>query len=203
MSETTVSTPTIQSSQQHEEEQVQRSTRELQNIQPVKLEQPQENGVFNSDEIEKLRNLLGTLEKPFSSGDSSLALSGESLFSFGLNVSGKLFEDSWIIDSGATDHMTHASNFFHTYTPCSSTRKISIADGTTATVAGVGDIIITPRLVLKNVLHVPKLTTNLVSIQKLTRDLNCHVTFYPSYCDFQDQGSGRRIGRAKEKDGLY
>ena len=60
-------------------------------------EQPQENRVFNSDEIEKLRNLLGTLEKPSSSGACSLALSGESLLSFGPNVSGKLFEDSWII----------------------------------------------------------------------------------------------------------
>ena len=42
-----------------------------------------------------------------------------------------------------------------------------------------------------------------MSIQKLTKGVHCHVTFYPSYCDFQDQGSGRRIGRAKEKDGLY
>jgi len=99
--------------------------------------------------------------------------------------------------------MTYASNFFHTYTPCPSTRKITVADETTTTVAGVGDIHITPSLVLKNVLHVPKLSTNLMSIQKLTKDLNCHVTFYPSYCDFQDQDSGRRIGRAKEKDGLY
>ena len=38
----------------------------------------------------------------------------------------------------------------------------------------------TPSFVLKDVLHVPKLAANLVSIQKITKDLKCHVNFYPS-----------------------
>ena len=72
-----------------------------------------------------------------------------------------------------------------------------------STIAGVGDIEIAPNFVLKNVLHVLKLSANLVSIQKLTKDLHCHAIFCSSYSEVQDQGSRRKIGHAKEKDGLY
>ena len=99
--------------------------------------------------------------------------------------------------------MTSKSQLFHTYIPSPSNKKIAVANGSLATVAGFGDIYITPTLILKNVLHVPKLLANLVFIQKLTHDLKCYATFFPSYCVFQEQGSGRRIGLAKERSGLH
>jgi len=33
--------------------------------------------------------------------------------------------------------------------------------------------------------------------------MNCYVTFFPSYCLFQDQVSGKTIGNVKANDGLY
>ena len=98
--------------------------------------------------------------------------------------------------------MTHNPNQFKTYLPCPSNRKIVVVDGTTTTMVGIGDVQVTSNLVIKNVLHVPKLSTNLVSIQKLTQDLSC-VIFDASFCEFQDQGLGRKIGLAKEHNGLY
>ncbi|RVX06582.1 Retrovirus-related Pol polyprotein from transposon TNT 1-94 [Vitis vinifera] len=65
----------------------------------------------------------------------SLAYSGKFPFSIGLNVSDITFANSWVIDSGATNHMTHSPNIFSTYFPCSSSRKIAIADGSLTTVA--------------------------------------------------------------------
>ena len=67
-----------------------------------------------------------------------------------------------------------------------SNKKIAVANGTLATVVGFRDIYITPTLILKNVLHVPKLSTNLVSIQRLTHDLKRYVMlfFFPSYYVF-------------------
>ena len=70
--------------------------------------------------------------------------------------------------------MTHNPNHFKTYSPCPSNRKIVVVDGTTTTVAS-RKCSGYPKLVLKNVLHVPHLSVNLVSIQKLTQDLTCHV----------------------------
>ena len=67
----------------------------------------------------------------------------------------------------------------------------------------IGDVKISSSLLLKNVLHVPRLTTNFVSIQKLTKDLHCKVVFNHSYCVFQYKYSGRTIGHTRERDGLY
>ena len=66
---------------------------------------------FNQAEIEKIRSLLGSLGQPSSS--CSLAFSGKSL-SHGLHASDRFIQDSWIIDSGATDHMTASSMHFTT-----------------------------------------------------------------------------------------
>ena len=99
--------------------------------------------------------------------------------------------------------MTYNPNQFKTYLPCLSNRKTVVANGTTTTMAGIGDVQVTSNLVLKNVLHVPQLSTNLVSIQKITQDLSCHVMFDASVCEFQDQGSRRKIGLAMEHNGLY
>ena len=71
------------------------------------------------------------------------------------------------------------------------------------TVAGQGDAFLNDYITLKNVHHVPQLCTNLVPIQKLTRYSNCVVMFYPSHCVFQEQGTKRMIGHAREMDGLY
>ena len=132
-----------------------------------------------------------------------MALSSTPSFSFCINVSNKVYDDSWVIDSGATDHVTPKSQLFHMYIPSPSNKKIAMANGSLATVVGLGDIYITPTLILKNVPHVPKLSASLVSIQKLTHDLKCYAIFFPSYCVFQEQDSGRRIGLAKERNGLY
>ena len=56
---------------------------------------------------------------------------------------------------------------------------------------------------LRNVLHVPKLFTNLVSIQKLTKDLGCNVILYQTHCIFYDQNLGKISRLAKERNGLY
>ena len=122
------------------------------------------------------------LYKP--TGTCSLALSATPSLSFCINASHKVYDDSWMRDSSATNHMTSKSQFFHTYTPSLSNKKIAVANDSLAIVVGFGDIYITPTLILKNVLHVPKLSANLVSIQKLTHDLKCYAIFFLSYCVF-------------------
>jgi hypothetical protein len=165
---------------------------------------------LNQDEIEKVRSFLSRLERP--TGTSTLSHSGKFSFpssfgkfqfSVGLNASDIPFKQYWILDSGATDHMTPLPKHFSTYSPCPSNRKISIADGTLLTVAGQGDVRINSSITLNNVLHIPKLSTSLISIQKLTNDLSCNVIFYNNSCVFQDQQSGRTIGYAREWNGLY
>lgn len=56
---------------------------------------------------------------------------------------------------------------------------------------------------LQNVLFAPKFHVSLLSISHLTQSHNCTVTFYPSYCIFQDLQTKRMIGGGHERDGLY
>lgn len=66
-----------------------------------------------------------------------------------------------------------------------------------------GIIIISASINLEFVLHVPKLTCNLLSVSKHCRDNNCKVIFLDSYCVFQDQISGKTIDSARMIDDLY
>ena len=75
-------------------------------------------------------------------------------------------------------------------------------DGTISYAKGEGSIYL-DDLWFKSVLYAPKLRCNMLSISKITKDMNCKVIFSPTHCVFHDLISGRMIGNAKEKDGLY
>ena len=49
----------------------------------------------------------------------------------------------------------------------------------------------------------PDLSTNLVSIYRLTHDLNCHVIFSSNMCEFQALKTGKMTGTAREQHELY
>ena len=91
---------------------------------------------LNKEEIEKPKNLLGTIESP--SGACSLTQSDNYSPSLTFSVSDVSFLGSWVINSGTTDHMTHSLQKFSTYSPCPSNKKIVTVDGSLATMASQG-----------------------------------------------------------------
>ena len=78
----------------------------------------------------------------------------------------------WIIDSRVFDHMTSFSNLFNSYSPCSSSEKIRITDGSFSPIAGKGLVKLSENIDLKSILHVPKLACNLLSVSKLSKNSN-------------------------------
>ncbi|TYK02021.1 Beta-galactosidase [Cucumis melo var. makuwa] len=102
-----------------------------------------------------------------------------------------------------SDHLTGFSKHFVTYTPCAGNEKIWIADGSLASIAGKGQIVLYDGFSLQNVLHVPKLFYNLLSISKITHELHCKATFLPESVCFQDLNSERTIGTARHSRGIY
>ena len=119
-----------------------------------------------------------------------------------LSVSTISSNNTWIIDSGATDHMTFNSQNFSHRSP-TETKNVSYADGTPTPVHGAGSVSLSSSLNLSSVLHVPTLSNNLLSISQITKSLNCIVTFWPSHCVFQDITTKKTIGTGREKGGLY
>jgi len=92
----------------------------------------------------------------------------------------------WIIDSGATNHMTGAPNLFTSYTPCPGKDRVRVADGSTAPITGRGSVRCTKTLFLSSGLHVPDFPINLLSVSSITKSLNCRGWFDPSHCAFQE-----------------
>ncbi|KAK3027903.1 hypothetical protein RJ639_040280 [Escallonia herrerae] len=152
---------------------------------------------------EQLEHLYSLFQSPHFQVNPSCSLAQKGNFVSALLSIIPNQNNSWIIDSGATDRMTSCFHLFSTYTPCVGNKKIKIADGSLSAMAGTGSIVLSPSITLHNVLHVPKLSCNLFSISKLTNDLKCQANFYSSRCEFQEMVSGSMIGSARASGGLY
>jgi hypothetical protein len=109
----------------------------------------------------------------------------------------------WVIDSGASKHVTGISSVFKTYTPHSYSETIQTADGTSQPIHGVGSIECTPSLCLSSVLHVPSFPVNLLSVSSLVDQFKCIVTFDENLCTFQEKRTGRVIGTGVRCNGLW
>lgn len=89
-------------------------------------------------------------------------------------MAGDSMPTSWVIDSGATAHMTSDRAFFHSLRTSVDT-KVTLADGNKTKVDGLGDGVIfgedgrggRVEITLKNVLFVPELDGGLISVSQL------------------------------------
>ena len=138
--------------------------------------------------------VITTTEKDQPSNAFNIAQSG---------MSGKVsMNRSWIIDTGASDHMCNDPSLLKKLKP-SSQNIVSTADGTPTPVTGEGSIVLSNTLTLDSVLVVPSLSYNLLSVGQIIQELSCIVTFYPSFCVFQDILTRRILGYGVRKGKLY
>lgn len=109
---------------------------------------------------------------------------------------------TWIIDSGATDHMVCSPSLL---TESSSVKNctIQLPNGTRAIVTHVGSVTFSPYLILTNVLCVPSFHLNLISINKLVYNSHYLATFTHNAYVIQDQHSRKMIGMGTERGGMY
>ncbi|KAM1776985.1 hypothetical protein ACFX11_043708 [Malus domestica] len=111
-------------------------------------------------------------------------------------------DTSWIIDYGATDHMTYDASLFYHVTPPSKEDVIT-ANGDVAPVTGAGSISLTPSLSIHNALLVPSLSNHLLYVGQVTEQLDCVVSMFPTFCLLQDIQTRAIIGRGTKRRGLY
>ncbi|CCO30981.1 hypothetical protein RSOLAG1IB_12702 [Rhizoctonia solani AG-1 IB] len=120
--------------------------------------------------------------------------------------------DSWLLDSGASRHMTPNRQWFATYCPLASPVSVRIGNGKQIPAAGIGRIFVTLRnrqgkdteAVIKEVLHVPDLQANLISVQELVNG-GTNVVFQKGSGAIltANQGQGPEIGYAHQSKSLY
>ncbi|KAJ4737614.1 Transposon Ty1-H Gag-Pol polyprotein [Rhynchospora pubera] len=109
----------------------------------------------------------------------------------------------WIVDSGASRHVTGNISEFSSYTHLAMPECIQTADGTTQPVVGKGTVNCTGSVTLSNVLHAPSFPVNLLSISAIILQLKCVVSFDIPKVIFQEKGTGRRLGTGTWRSGLW
>ena len=109
----------------------------------------------------------------------------------------------WILDFGACDHLSTNKDIFSFLTITSPLPMITLANGSQTMAKRIGSACHLPFVPLTFVLYVLDSLFNLISINKLTRDLNCLITFSDNSVTLQDQSTGRTIGIRREFQGLF
>ena len=75
---------------------------------------------------------------------------------------------------------------------------ITLANKSQTMAKGIGSACPLPSTPLTSIIYVPDSPFNLISINKLTRDLNCLITFSNNSVTLQDWSTGRTIGIGRE-----
>ena len=91
----------------------------------------------------------------------------------------KISSPHWIIDSGATDHISSSPKLFLHEDKNISLPPVLLPSGEKANIVAKGYLPLNSVYYLRDVLFVPTFKVNLMSVSRLTRDLNCSMTFFP------------------------
>ena len=102
-------------------------------------------------------------------------------------------DTNWYLDSGATHHLTNYMNNMHGAEPFAGNSKLvvgnGVGNGVGLCITHISSVVLRMQntfnhfeLKLNNILLVPKITKNLISISKLTSDNDVVVEFTDNFC---------------------
>ena len=86
-----------------------------------------------------------------------------------------------LLIQGATNHMTSHSSLFNPLMS-SPVKSVQVANGTPMPISGDRNVSLSITFSMSFVLLAPSLSNSIVSISKITKYLNCSVTFHSTHC---------------------
>ena len=114
--------------------------------------------------------------------------------------------NNWIMDSGATHHLTTDLNNLALHQPYTGGEEVTIADGSALPISHTGTTYLkTPStsFTWNDVLYVPNLHKNLISVYCLCNTNNVSVEFFPAHFQVKDLSTGDRLLQGRTRDELY
>lgn len=87
---------------------------------------------------------------------------------------------TWIIDSGATHHITHFLSLLTNIQPLNS--DLFLPNGHKTNITHIGDIIYANNFQLRQALFVANFHCNLLSVARFNSDNNCYLQFSTTKC---------------------
>ena len=113
--------------------------------------------------------------------------------------------NAWVMDTGASTHMHSSEGILLSRLPAASS-SITVGNGAHIPVTSRGSSVLatdTSRFILNNVLIVPSIIRNLLSVRQFTRDNRCSIEFDASGFSVKDIRTGRVILRCDSTGDLY
>ncbi|XP_074293809.1 uncharacterized protein LOC141620974 [Silene latifolia] len=135
--------------------------------------------------------------------NAAVIFAGNALVTNAITTACKIDNSDWIVDSGASDHMTAHKSYFSSLKLLSKPIIVGLPDGTTKLVRYSGDIQLHPLLILHDVLLIPDFKHNLLSVGKLLSSSHMLIHFYVDHCIIQDPASKGTIAVGQREAGLY
>ncbi|CAH9101732.1 unnamed protein product [Cuscuta europaea] len=117
-------------------------------------------------------------------------------------MTGKNCNFEWILDTGASQHVTGEQSHLIEVTPIHSC-SVGLPDGRTTHATMKGRVKISEFITLDHVLYVSGLDCHLISVSQLVDQSNCIVTFTDSIYAIQDLHSRNLIEAGERRDGLF
>lgn len=134
-----------------------------------------------------------------------------SLIAFNMGESNEL-KEAWILDSGATHHMANNPLYFSKLEWFLEPKHVKVGDGTKAEILGIGVVKVLARVndkvtqpaFLRGVYFIPSLTTNLMSISALPKELGVSFDNELAVVTRNFKNKTQIVARGKlNKDKLY
>jgi hypothetical protein len=122
------------------------------------------------------------------------------------HTNSSLENQQWLADSGANAHITGDINNLQDQQPFLNTDAVTVGNGTNLTIEHTGSTLLHSLkfpLHLKNILHCPKASSNLLSIQKLCADNSCYFILTASHFFVKDLRTHSILLEGKSENGLY
>jgi hypothetical protein len=107
-----------------------------------------------------------------------------------------------LVDTGATHNNCYDINWFITYSEIDPI-SVKLPNNNIVQAFCKGTMQLNEHLQIDDVLYLPDFAVNLISVSKLCKEQNCVVGFESDQCIIQENKDLRRIGLAKEMNGLY
>jgi GAG-pre-integrase domain/gag-polypeptide of LTR copia-type len=115
-------------------------------------------------------------------------------------------QSHWFLDSGATTHVTPDINNLSSSAPYTGSEAVHIGNGSGLNIANKGTTINhtgSTSLMLNNILHVPQITKNLLSVSQLLKDNKVIIKFSSDLCLIKDQKTHEILFHGTLHNGLY
>ncbi|KAM1087576.1 hypothetical protein ACFX2B_012935 [Malus domestica] len=111
--------------------------------------------------------------------------------------------DFWIIDFGATDHITNKPSSLHDFQRTIDPIHVSVTNGKGEPILRKVKIRLLSEHTDSTALYVPSLLFQLLSIGKIIKTLDCLAIFSPHNVVFEDRVTQKKIGEGFFLNGLY